>query len=133
MADHTVPILRVARPTDRLSQIAALYERGLALTRLAEFEDHDGFSGVVLGAPHAPYHLEFTSAPHHKAGRAPTEENLLVFYLPTHADWHDGCQRMEAAGFKRVSAFNPYWERYGRTFEDPDGYRVVLAHRDWTM
>jgi hypothetical protein len=25
-------------------------------------------------------------------------------------------------------AFNPYWDRSGRTFEDPDGYRVVLQN-----
>jgi prolyl oligopeptidase len=38
---------------------------------------------------------------------------------------------MLAAGFKQVSSFNPYWETRGRTFEDPDGYRVVLQQAEW--
>jgi hypothetical protein len=35
---------------------------------------------------------------------------------------------MTAAGYAPVASFNPYWDRSGRTFEDPDGYRVVLQH-----
>jgi len=30
-----------------------------------------------------------------------------------------------------VASFNPYWERAGRTFEDPDGYRVVFQNSSW--
>ena len=30
-----------------------------------------------------------------------------------------------------VKAFNPYWDRKGKTFEDPDGYRVVLQQASW--
>ncbi|MHB8296804.1 MAG: VOC family protein, partial [Acidimicrobiales bacterium] len=26
---------------------------------------------------------------------------------------------------------NPYWDRWGVTIEDPDGYRLVLSHRTW--
>jgi len=26
---------------------------------------------------------------------------------------------------------NPYWKRNGRTFEDVDGYRVVLQNGTW--
>ena len=44
--------------------------------------DHDGFDGVMLGHPGEQYHLEFTRKQGHEAGRAPTEDNLLVFYLP---------------------------------------------------
>jgi hypothetical protein len=39
---------------------------------------------------------------------------------------------MTAAGFRPVVSFNPYWERRGRTFEDHDGYRVVLQNADWS-
>jgi len=38
---------------------------------------------------------------------------------------------MRAAGFLVVTAYNPYWDRAGHTFEDPDGYRVVLQHQAW--
>jgi hypothetical protein len=35
------------------------------------------------------------------------------------------------AGFAEVPSFNPYWALKGRTFEDGDGYRVVLERDDW--
>lgn len=38
---------------------------------------------------------------------------------------------MADAGHEPVPAFNPYWDRQGVTFEDPDGYRVVLQRTDW--
>ncbi|MGB5102475.1 MAG: hypothetical protein WBO04_04040 [Steroidobacteraceae bacterium] len=38
---------------------------------------------------------------------------------------------MYAAGFVAVQPYNPYWSRLGRTFEDPDGYRVVLQNAGW--
>jgi catechol 2,3-dioxygenase-like lactoylglutathione lyase family enzyme len=124
-------ILRVARPTDHLDEVVRFYADGLGLTRLGEFEDHDGFDGVMLGEPGAPYHLEFTRKRGHAAGRAPTADNLLVFYLPDARQWQDTVDRMIAAGYPPVASFNPYWDRAGRTFEDPDGYRVVLQNAPW--
>ncbi len=38
---------------------------------------------------------------------------------------------MKAVGFEPVRSLNPYWDVRGRTFEDPDGYRVVLECADW--
>ncbi len=35
------------------------------------------------------------------------------------------------AGFAEVVPFNPYWRRAGRSFEDPDGYRIVLQNAAW--
>lgn len=123
--------LRVARPTDHLDAIATMYAEGLGLEVIGHFDDHDGFDGVMLGASGGPYHLEFTSRTGHVAGRAPTEDNLLVFYIPDVETWQRACARMEAAGFAPVDAFNPYWDRHGRTFEDLDGYRVVLQNTVW--
>ena len=80
MTSHTV--LRIARPTDRLNDVVRFYTDGLGLTRLGEFIDHDGFDGVMVGAPAGAYHLEFTHQRGREAGRAPTGEHLLVFYLP---------------------------------------------------
>jgi catechol 2,3-dioxygenase-like lactoylglutathione lyase family enzyme len=123
--------LRVARPTDDLAAVVRFYRDGLGLDVLAEFAGHDGFDGVMLGRRGAGYHLEFTRAAGHPAGRAPTPDNLLVFYLPDAADWRAAVARMEAAGYAPVPAFNPYWDRRGLTFEDPDGYRVVLQNAAW--
>ncbi len=120
--------LRVARPTDDLAALLAFYRDGLGFELLSEFRDHDGFDGLMLGHRDAGYHLEFTRHAGHVAGRAPGPEHLLVFYLPDAAQWSAAVARMEQAGHKPVPSLNPYWDRRGRTYEDPDGYRVVLQH-----
>jgi catechol 2,3-dioxygenase-like lactoylglutathione lyase family enzyme len=127
----TLPTLRVARPSDDLEALLRFYRDGLGLEVLGRFEGHAGFDGVMLGHRDAPYHLEFTRAHGHRAGRAPTEDNLLVFYLPDRDAWAAAVRRMRDAGFEPVRSFNPYWDRDGRTFEDPDGYRVVLQQGSW--
>jgi hypothetical protein len=121
-------ILRVARPTDHLEEVVRFYTEGVGLPRLAEFRDHEGFDGVIVGVPDAPYHLEVTRKRGHVAGRAVTEDNLLVFYLPERQQWLEALDRMKAAGYEPVPSFNPFWDRAGRTFEDADGYRVVLQN-----
>jgi catechol 2,3-dioxygenase-like lactoylglutathione lyase family enzyme len=123
--------LRVARPSDDLAAVVKFYRDGLGFTVLGEFKDHDEFDGVMLGRKGAAYHLEFTRKKGHRAGRAPTEDNLLVFYLPDAAEWRRAVARLEKAGYKAVKAFNPYWDRKGKTFADPDGYRVVLQNARW--
>ena len=127
-----IPKLRVARPTDNLEAIVRFYQDGLGLRVLYRFEDHDGIGGVMLGHEGAPYHLEFTHTRGHAVGRAPTLDNLLVFYLPDGEEWEAAARQMRETGFQPVVAFNPYWDRDGLTFEDPDGYRVVLQCAAWT-
>jgi hypothetical protein len=34
-------------------------------------------------------------------------------------------------GEHTVPSRNPYWDRCGLTFEDPDGYRIVIANIGW--
>ena len=125
------PTLRIARPSDDFDGVLRFYRDGLGLKILYRFEDHDGFDGIMLGQEGAPYHFEFTKKRGHMAGRAPTEDNLLVFYLPDVAVWRDAVKRMRDAGFSPVPAFNPYWDREGMTFQDTDGYRIVLQHACW--
>ena len=121
-----VPILRVARPTNALDAVERFYCAGLGFIRLGGFENHDGFDGVMLGHPDWPYHLEFTREHGVVAPAAPGKEHLLVFYFPEHADYSRAVARMLGAGYPPVAAHNPYWDRQGTTFEDPDLYRVVL-------
>jgi len=123
--------LRVARPSDDLEAVVRFYRDGLGFEVLYEFRDHDGFDGVMLGRRGAAYHLEFTRKAGHRVGRAPTDDNLLVFYLPGKAEWAAAVARLRDAGHRPVAAFNPYWDRSGLTFEDPDGYRVVLQNERW--
>jgi len=126
------PHLRIARPTDRLEELARMYECGLNLTRLGDFKDHDGFDGIMIGTLGSEWHLEFTHEKTDAAGGAPSAEHLLVFYYPDQRDWQTVCDRMIKAGFIEVPAHNPYWQEKGRTFADPDGYRVVIQNAAWS-
>lgn len=123
--------MRVARPTDNLPEVIKFYRDGLGMTVVGSFEDHVGFDGVMLGRQGSEYHLEFTTKAGHDAGRAPTKDNLLVFYLPDPDEWQESVDRMIDHGYDPVESFNPYWEERGVTFEDPDGYRVVLEQDSW--
>jgi catechol 2,3-dioxygenase-like lactoylglutathione lyase family enzyme len=124
--------LRIARPSDDLAAVVRFYRDGLGLELLFEFKDHDGFDGVMLGHKGAGYHLEFTRKAGHRAGTSPTEENLLVFYLPDTNEWSRAVARLQALGHEPVKSFNPYWDKKGKTFADPDGYRVVLQNAGWS-
>ncbi|MGC6386474.1 VOC family protein [Ewingella sp. S1.OA.A_B6] len=126
-------VLRIARPTDNLQRIAQMYRDGLGFELLGEFNDHLGFYGVLIGHTQHHYHLEFTHHLETKVGRAPTQDNLLVFYMPDVQGWQKQCEQMQTAGFMEVASYNPYWDHTGKTFEDIDGYRVVLAQRGWTL
>ncbi len=126
-------ILRVARPTDNLEEISRMYKEGLGFEVLAKFEDHKGFDGIILGHAKNNYLIEFTHHRGTKVGKAPTKDNLLVFYIEDKVEWKSMCDKMENAGFKVVRSYNPYWDQDGKSFEDIDGYRVVLQNRDWKI
>ena len=53
-----------------------------------------------------------------------------MFYLPDEREWQQALDR-RGGGYEPVASFNPYWDRAGRTFQDPDGYRVVLQNARW--
>lgn len=128
---ETMFTFRVARPTDNLPEVLKFYRDGFGLEVLSSF-NHKGFEGVILGFGHksSPYHLEFTHQPSHKVGKAPTQDNLLVFYIPDVAEWTSAVERMQKHGYKPVKSYNPWWDDGGKTFEDVDGYRVVLHNAD---
>ena len=105
--------MRIARPVSELDTTASMYCAGLGLELLGSFTDHEGFSGIMLGAPEAGWHLEFTHCRHHPVTPSPGDEDLLVLYYPQQAAWEAQCAAMDAAGFLRVTAFNPYWEVNG--------------------
>jgi len=125
------PHLRIARPVTDLERAVRSYREGLGLRELGRFADHDGFDGVMLGEPGGAWHLEFTRCRHNAIVPSPTEEDLLVFYLPEEPRWQAAIARALAAGWVQVLSHNPYWERDGRTFVDADGYRIVLQNAGW--
>lgn len=108
-----------------------MYKQGLGFELLSSFIDHDGFDGMIIGKPDCSYHLEFTQHKYTKVGQAKNTEQLLVFYLPKKDEWLARCKLMTVAGFKEVSSFNPYWDRFGKAFEDIDCYRVVIENDRW--
>ena len=124
--------MRVARPTDNLSDITKMYVNGLGFELLGEFVGHNGFDGSIIGHKNHNYHLEFTHHVGTKVGKAPTKDNLLVFYFSDTEEWQNSCQKMISAGFVEVEPYNDYWGVSGKTYEDIDGYRVVLQNREWS-
>jgi hypothetical protein len=82
---------------------------------------------VMLGWPQASWHIELVGGS--GAEPAPTEQDLLVLYLGGPVD-EDLVRRLEANGGTRVSQ-GEYWDRWGVTLADPDGYRLVLSSRSW--
>ncbi|MBW8468374.1 MAG: VOC family protein [Thiobacillus sp.] len=127
----TAPHVRIARPTDDIAALLPFYRDGLGLVVLSSFEDHAGFDGVMLGLPGGPYHFEFTHHRQHHVGRSPSQDHLIVLYLPARPEWDAAVTRMRHAGFAPVPSYNPYWDQQGVTFEDPDGYRIVFQQTGW--
>lgn len=120
--------VRVARPTDRLAEVVRFYCDALGLERIGSFEGHSGYDGVMVGLPGAAYHLEFTQHAEGSPCPAPSRDNLLVLYIPDTSALERAVERLAAHGHRPVAPENPYWARRGVTFEDPDGWRVVLMN-----
>jgi ribosomal protein S18 acetylase RimI-like enzyme len=130
MAADTTPAameMRVARHTERLAEVVAFYRDGLGLREIGGFRDHAGYDGVFLEVRGTGAHLEFTAGGGHGAPAA-HPESLLVFYLGD----EDAVRKVAARlGADPVAPANPYWAEHALTFEDPDGFRVVVVPEPW--
>ncbi|HKS26346.1 MAG TPA: VOC family protein [Pyrinomonadaceae bacterium] len=124
--DFPVVQVRMARLTARLQEVVRFYRDGLGLKEIGSFREHAGYSGVMLGLPGRQYHLEFTEHAEQTECDAPTKDNLLVFYVPEREAIERMAARLKAMGHEPVPPENPYWKEKGLTFEDPEGWRVVL-------
>ena len=118
--------VRFARPVSDLQRSASMYVEALGFQEIDRFEDHEGFDGIILSRPLENWHIEFTYCRQHPVRPTPTPEDLLVLYVPDEDEWLHMCERLLKVGFAEVDAFNPYWQMMGRTFSDPDGYRIVI-------
>ncbi|WP_166353383.1 VOC family protein [Phytoactinopolyspora limicola] len=133
----TVPHLRIARPSRDLAVAEHFWRHGVGMDVLWRTTHSDEprppheHDLVMLGLPGASWHLELVADADAAASSRPSAEDLLVLYLGDGLDERT-TQRVTDAGGKRVTARNPYWEQWGATFEDPDGYLLVLSHRQWT-
>jgi catechol 2,3-dioxygenase-like lactoylglutathione lyase family enzyme len=126
--------LRIARPSHDLQAAERFWVDGLGLDVLFRVEEsaEAGDALLMVGWPGAAWHLELVGDPGHATPPAPTEEDLLVLYLGGPVG-EDAVRRLLDAGGSRVAARNPYWDQWGVTIADPDGYRLVLSSRSWPM
>jgi catechol 2,3-dioxygenase-like lactoylglutathione lyase family enzyme len=122
--------VRIARPTDQLDAVVRFYVEGLGLPRIGGFSDHAGYDGVMIGLPGRDYHLEFTQHIDGSPCPAPSRDNLLVFYVPDREAIARTASRLRSMGHDPVEPENPYWLDKARTFEDPDGWRIVLMNTE---
>jgi catechol 2,3-dioxygenase-like lactoylglutathione lyase family enzyme len=124
--------LRIARPSHDLHASERFWVHGLGLEVLFRVAGPagEGHALVMVGWPGAAWHLELVGDPDDATPAAPTEEDLLVLYLDGAVD-DDVIARLIDAGGTRVAARNPYWDQWGVTIADPDGYRLVLSSRSW--
>lgn len=132
-ADATAHI-RIARPSRDLQAAERFWISGLGLDVLYRHAA-DATSGehslLMVGWPDAAWHLELVHDPTAPVEPRSTPEDLLVIYLDEPVPG-DLVERLERHGGKRVPAHNPYWDTWGVTLQDPDGYLLVLSTRAWS-
>ncbi|MGW6833320.1 VOC family protein [Streptomyces sp. NPDC054949] len=124
--------VRVARPSLDLEAAERFYVDGLGLDVLWRTSGH--VSGehdlVMVGPTGGGWHFELTHDPENPIPPSPTVDDLFVVYLGREPE-PALVQRLIEHGGTRVSSHNPYWDDYGVTVADPDGYRLVLCSRTW--
>ncbi|MFD7263798.1 VOC family protein [Streptomyces sp. NPDC059874] len=124
--------IRVARPSLDLKAAERFYVDGLGLDvvwRSAKSEPgaHDL---LMVGPAAGGWHFELTHDADNPIAPSPTVDDLFVVYLGEAPD-ETLVERLVEHGGKRVASHNPYWDEWGVTVEDPDGYRLVLCSRNW--
>ena len=124
--------LRIARPSHDLRMSERFWVGGLGLDVLLRLDDsaEGGHPLLMVGWPDAGWHLELVGDPDDTTPATPTEEDLLVLYVGGEVD-EDLVRRLVEVGGTLVAARNPYWDQWGVTIADPDGYRLVLSSLSW--
>lgn len=127
--------IRIARPSRDLAAAERFWVQGLGLGVLHRGEgDHAAGEHdlLMVGLPDAPWHLELVGGPEQAPLEPrPSAEDLLVVYLDGPVSEALVATLAEHGG-RRVPSPNPYWNEWGVTVEDPDGYRLVLCSRGWS-
>ncbi|WP_405490052.1 VOC family protein [Streptomyces sp. NBC_00096] len=124
--------VRIARPSLDIAAAERFYVDGLGLDVLWRTTgrvsgEHDL---VMVGPGGGGWHFELTHDPERPLAPSPTVDDLFVVYLGEPPDEALVARLVEHGG-TRVASHNPYWDTYGITVADPDGYRLVLCSRTW--
>lgn len=85
-----------------------------------------GFSLLILGLPGGIWYLELTHSAWHRLQPHPTEDDLLMLYLGAPTS-ETTLNHLTACGGVQVAALNPYWDDWGVTLTDPDGWCCASA------
>lgn len=125
--------LRIARPARDLATAERFYVEGLGFDVLQRGRGTSTGerSLLMVGLSGTAWHIELIHDTARTVEPVVTPDDLLVLYLDAPVD-PSLVARIERAGGKRVPAHNAYWDQIGVTFEDPDGYRLVLCERGWS-
>jgi len=118
--------LRIARHTRRLDELVAFYRDGVGLPEIGRFRNHEGYDGVFLAITGTGAHLELTTGGSHGAPE-PHPESLIVLYVGSARAMEAIATRLRT---RPVPPANPYWA-HAMTFEDPDGFRIVVVPHRW--
>ncbi|RKT06220.1 catechol 2,3-dioxygenase-like lactoylglutathione lyase family enzyme [Streptomyces sp. 3211.6] len=124
--------VRVARPSRDLAAAERFYVDGLGLDVLWRTSGHvpGEHDLVMVGPAGGGWHFELTRDPENPVEPSPTVDDLFVVYLGQDPD-AALVRRLIECGGEQVPSNNPYWDEYGVTIADPDGYRLVLCSRTW--
>ncbi|CRG88477.1 hypothetical protein PISL3812_05507 [Talaromyces islandicus] len=126
--------LRVARPCRDLEVARRFWVDGLGLSTLwrspPASQTEGGHELLMVGWPGAAWHVELVHVGGDETMPNPTEEDLLVLYVDGQID-PASVESLVQAGGRRVSHSNEYWNKWGVTIADPDGYLLVLCMRAW--
>lgn len=124
--DPPIRSVRIARHTLRLDEVVAFYREGIGLEINGSFEDHEGYSGVMLGLLGSAHHFEFTSDDKRTTAGSPAPDDLVVFYFRSATALEKVARRLRGRA-ERASPTNPYWRTKEKAiaFLDPDGWQVL--------
>lgn len=137
-----------SRPTNYISSAIPFYVNGLGYQQVGYEENvkvqqsticHHGalpcqveskrvkVNRIMLVHPRFASRLELTEQQGHEVGTLPRTEPWVFPFLDE-KKWEETVQRMEQWGCKTVEYEVPQWKNggKGRTFEDADGYKVML-------
>ena len=119
---------RVARHTNDLQRLVDFYSLIPGMEIIGEFKNHSGYDGVFLGIKNSDWHLEFTVStdlPKHHTD----EDDQLVFYVETEKQFDSIAEKFRQNNIAETESKNPYWTLNGKTYTDPDGFRIVITKK----
>lgn len=126
--------MRIARPCRDLELASQFWVDGLGLSILwrspPASETEGGHELLIVGWPGAAWHLELVHVLEVEMMPTPTEEDLLVLYVDGQID-SALVKNLVKAGGRKVLHKNEYWNKWGVTIADSDGYLLVLCVRAW--